>query len=127
MKLLTAIASAFLLVAPTAALANPLVPITFSPGSYCGAVIIGAEEWASSNTLRTLKVNKGQTIAINVENGELLVHQLQVINPVGIASEIEADKNGTFIFTAKHSGSYQLRFYAGDSDFFTPNLVACVK
>ncbi len=73
--------------------------------------------------LYSVNVRKGQHITIKTNDP---VASLQLVNPNNITSDLNGEQN--FSFTARYSGNYTLRFYAGDSDFYTPDLiVVCAK
>lgn len=117
MKLLTALLSTAIALSPLASFAA--TPIKFAPGSYCGVV---ASPKGSTRKLYSVNVRKGQYITIRT-NDE--VASLLLINPKNITSALNGEQN--FSFTARHSGNYTLMFYAGDSDYYTPDLVVCAE
>lgn len=121
MKLLTAIAATLISLAPSVALALPVSPLKFTPGSECAAVYS-----KDHGRLYSINVRKGQTIAVTTDNMEVM--QLLVKNPNGVFSDMPQVSEGkAFVWQANFSGSYTLYFYAGDSDFHTPEaLVVCV-
>lgn len=117
MKLLLVVLSTAIALTPLASFA--VTPIKFTPGSFCGVV---ASAKGSTSELYSINVRKGQHITINTSHSAA---SLQLVNPNNVTSDLNGEQN--FSFTARYSGNYTLRFYAGDSAFYTPDLIVCAK
>jgi hypothetical protein len=113
MKLLTALASTAITLAPVSAFALSVQPLHFPANSYCGNA-------ASANTWYTIKANKGQqvTIGVPMDYGETVLTRVVNINTgkVVILKQIFGVSNDLLVFRFITGGNYTYRVEFRDMD-----------